>query len=119
MQTARGLERDTSAIGKVALLEQLQRVKWHLWHGNLTGEEQTISALVDDIDGAREADQREGRAASLVLKKLSRGLDEFGTYVQNNASSIVNCGERYRQGERICRLPKFLSIRTKVMSMPV
>ena len=101
MQTARGLEPDTSAIGKVALLEQLQRVKWHLWHGNLRGEERALSALIDDIDGAREEDQKAGRAASLVLKKLLRALDEFGTYIQNNASSIVNYGERYRQGERI------------------
>ena len=28
-------------------------------------------------------------------------MDEFGTYIQNNASSIVNNGERYRRGERI------------------
>jgi hypothetical protein len=36
-----------------------------------------------------------------VLKKLSRALDEFGTYIDNNAGAIVNYGERYRCGERI------------------
>jgi len=36
-----------------------------------------------------------------VLKKISRVLNEFGTYIQNNAHAIVNYGERYRCGERI------------------
>lgn len=36
-----------------------------------------------------------------MLKKLSRALNEFGTYVQNNANAIVNYGVRYRSGERI------------------
>jgi hypothetical protein len=37
----------------------------------------------------------------VVLKKLSRALEEFGTYINNNAEGIVNYGERYRCGERI------------------
>ena len=36
-----------------------------------------------------------------MLKKLDRALDEFATYVDNNAGAIVNYGERYRCGERI------------------
>jgi hypothetical protein len=36
-----------------------------------------------------------------VLKKLSRALDEFGTYIDNNAGAIVDYGERHRCGERI------------------
>ena len=37
----------------------------------------------------------------MVLKKLSRALEEFGTYINNNAEGIVNYGELYRCGERI------------------
>jgi hypothetical protein len=36
-----------------------------------------------------------------LLKKLSRALEEFGTYIDNNAGAIVNYGERRRCGERI------------------
>src|SRR5216684_4563614 len=41
------------------------------------------------------------RPAHVVLKKLARALEEFGTYIDNNASGIVNYGERHRCGERI------------------
>jgi hypothetical protein len=37
----------------------------------------------------------------LVLKKWLRALEEFGTYIDNNASGIVNYGERHRCRERI------------------
>ena len=37
----------------------------------------------------------------MALKKLARALEEFGTYIDNNASGIVNYGERHRCGERI------------------
>ena len=35
------------------------------------------------------------------MKKLSRALDELGTYIDGNTGAIVNYGERYRCGERI------------------
>jgi hypothetical protein len=37
----------------------------------------------------------------VVLKKLSRALEEFGAYINNNAEGIVNYGERYRCGSSI------------------
>jgi hypothetical protein len=52
-------------------------------------------------DGVREEDREAGRPPQLVLKKLSRALEEFGTYIDNNAGAIVNYGERRRCGERI------------------
>jgi hypothetical protein len=100
-QTARGLRDGTSSIAKEEILAQLRRVKWFLWHGNVMQADDTLSALIDDVDGAREEDRDAARPAPLVLKKLSRALDEFGTYIQNNANGIVNYGERYRCGERI------------------
>ena len=61
----------------------------------------TLSSLIDDVDGVREEDRDAGRLPQLVLKKLSRALEEFGTYIDNNAGAIVNYGERRRCGERI------------------
>jgi hypothetical protein len=46
-------------------------------------------------------EEEAGRPPLLVLKKLSRALEEFGTYIDNNAGAIVNYGERHRCGERI------------------
>lgn len=53
------------------------------------------------VDGAIEEDREARRPALLALKKLARALEEFGTYIDNNASGIVNYGERHRCGERI------------------
>ena len=61
----------------------------------------TVSSLIDGVDGVREEGREAGRPPQLVLKKLSRALEEFGTYIDNNAGAIVNYGERRRCGERI------------------
>jgi hypothetical protein len=37
----------------------------------------------------------------LILNKLARALEEFWTYINNNASGIANYGERHRCGESI------------------
>jgi len=37
-----------------------------------------------------------------TARKLLKAVEEFHTYIENNAGSIPNCGECYRQGERIC-----------------
>jgi hypothetical protein len=42
----------------------------------------------EEVDGAIDEDREAGRPAHLVLKKLARALEEFGTYVDNNASGI-------------------------------
>jgi hypothetical protein len=63
--------------------------------------DETLTDLMFEVDGAMEEDRAARRPAHLVLKKLSRALEEFGTYIDNNASGIVNYGERHRCGERI------------------
>ena len=101
LQTARGLRGAGCSMTKDQILRELARVKWFLWHGNVFRADETLSDLIDDVDGAREEDREAGRPAQIVLKKLSRALDEFGTYINGNAGAIVNYGERYRCGERI------------------
>jgi hypothetical protein len=100
MQTSRGLRGAYAGSQKELILKELGRVKWFLWHGNIVRADDTLSNLIDEVDGAREEDREAGRPSQLVLKKLSRALDEFGTYI-DNAGAIVNYGERYRCGERI------------------
>ena len=86
---------------KEDILHQLQRVKWFLWHGNVYEAGETLSELIDQVDAVRHEEREAGRPAHAVLKKLSRALDEFDTYLVGNANAIVNYGERYRCGERI------------------
>ena len=100
-QTARGVRDNNAGTTKEEILHQLERVKWFLWHGNVTDAGETLSALIDEVDSARGEDKEAGRPVHAVLKKLSRALDEFDTYIAGNANAIVNYAERYRCGERI------------------
>ena len=88
-------------IAKAAILRELSRINWFLWHGNVVRVNDTPSALMDDIDGAREESRQSGRPPQVVLRELFRALDEFDTYIDGNAGAIVNYSERYRCGERI------------------
>jgi hypothetical protein len=101
-QTARGFS-GTYECGmtKETILKELERVKWFLWHGNLFRADESLTDLMFAVDGAMEEDSEAKRPAHLVLKKLARALEEFGNYIDNNASGIVNYGERRRCGERI------------------
>jgi len=63
--------------------------------------DETLYDLLEEINGVREQDRQAGRPPSVVVRKLDRALDEFATYVDNNAGAIVNYGESYRCGERI------------------
>jgi hypothetical protein len=101
-QTARGFRGTYECLmTKGKILRELERVKWFLWHGNVFRADQTLTDLVFEVDGAIDEDREARRPAHLVLKKLARALEEFGTYIDNNASGIVNYGERHRCGERI------------------
>jgi hypothetical protein len=63
--------------------------------------DETLTDLMFEIDGAIQEDREAGRPVSMTLKKLARALEEFATYIDNNAGGIVNYGERHRCGERI------------------
>ncbi|MBP8183564.1 MAG: ISKra4 family transposase [Rhodoferax sp.] len=99
LQIARGLPGTDPEKGE--LVQQIERVKWFLWHGNVQCAQEALDDLLDEINALREMQRQAGLPASVVLKKLGRALGEFATYVDNNAGGIVNYGERYRCGERI------------------
>ena len=75
----------------------------YLWHGNSAN---ALACLrdVDDVlegwdydDDGEKQPQPGSEAAGWMLKYVR----EMATYIANNAGSIVNYGERYRNGERI------------------
>jgi hypothetical protein len=92
-QTARGFYGTYDCLmTKEKILKELERVKWFLWHGNVFRADETLTALMFEMDGAIEEDRGARRPVHLVLKKLARAVEEFGTYIDNNASGIVNYG---------------------------
>jgi hypothetical protein len=72
--------------------EELARLKWFLWHGNVFRAVQVIDDLVMDLDVEGPGPEQ---------RKLLKAVTEFSPYVRANAWSIPNYGERYRCGEPI------------------
>ncbi len=72
--------------------QELERLKWYLWHGNVFLALQTITLLQLDADCGDDSSEQ---------RKLSKAVAEFGGYIRANATSIPNYGERFRAGETI------------------
>jgi hypothetical protein len=73
--------------------EELERVKWYLWHGNVFRGLQEIEHVQWELE-----DLDEEVPAS---RKLARTVAEFHTYIMANENFIPNYGDRYRYGEVI------------------
>ena len=71
----------------------LERLKWHLWHGNVYRALQIIADLEGDLEARDEGSER--------AKKLLKAVREFRHYIEVNRSSIPNYGDRYRHDEAI------------------
>jgi hypothetical protein len=99
-QTAKGLPQTTcDDEGTYEVREPvrraLERLKWFLWHGNVYQALRVVQSAVMDLEVA-VATSSDGTA-----RKLLKAVEEFHTYIRNNAGFIPNYGERYHQGERI------------------
>ena len=97
-QYALGLTKVDQVRGK-ELQDELTSIKWHLWHGN-------SNRAIEKIDGldAGLANHQVDRSISKKydkLKPLARFITDFQTYVEQNATSIVDYSERHRYGERV------------------
>jgi hypothetical protein len=77
------------------VVRNLERLKWFLWHGNVYKALQVVQCVEMDLVAAAAND---GHA---TVRKLLKAVEEFHTYIENNAGLIPNYGERYRHGERI------------------
>ena len=77
------------------VVQELERLKWFLWHGNVYKALQVVQSVEMDLDAA-VATSRDHTA-----RKLLKAVEEFHTYIENNQGFIPNYGERYRNGERI------------------
>jgi hypothetical protein len=73
--------------------DELERVKWYLWHGNVFRGLQVIEHVQWELEDLDE----EVRAS----RKLARTVAEFHTYITANENFIPNYGDRYRYGEVI------------------
>jgi len=86
-----------------ALERRLESVKHYLWHGNSAQalerlEEVDLALANGGCDEEGQPLLGEERVAAVRMRKYVR---ELTAYIAHNAASIVNYGERYRNGERI------------------
>jgi hypothetical protein len=99
-QTAKGLpeqtrDEETDYPLRAPVMRELERLKWFLWHGNVYKALQVVQFVEMDLDAAVAT------SGHAIARKLLKAVEEFHTYIQNNAGFIPNYGERYRAGERI------------------
>ena len=83
----------TPAHDLAKLDDELERVKWYLWHGNVFRALQVLEGVqweLEDLDEEEPASH-----------KLAKSVAEFQTYITANESFIPNYGDRHRYGEVI------------------
>jgi len=73
--------------------EKIERLKWALWHGNLSKAQDKIEDIASLLYTFEETYPK--------FKQLLKAVEEFRTYITNNGPLIPNYGERYRYGEAI------------------
>ena len=91
-QYAKGLVHRDQTRGE-EMRHKLERLKWSLWHGNLYKALDKIDDIESLIYNFEETYPK--------FKPLLKAVEEFRTYIVNNARLIPNYGERYRHGEAI------------------
>ena len=92
-QMAKGLRSREHPELAAEVLEELARLKWLLWHGNVFRALQVVDDLQIDLDNTEQP--------SIEQQKLLKMVTEFSGYIRANGAWIPNYGERYRSGEAI------------------
>lgn len=103
-QCARGLLKAKALASDRRTLDQrVESVKHYLWHGNTGSALEGLADLGEDLESWEydEEGEPQPRSDSDGAARMRKYVRELATYIRNNASSIVNYGERYRNGERI------------------
>jgi hypothetical protein len=91
-QYGKGLVQCEAVLGE-AICDQMERLKWSLWHGQVDKALGKIDELETSIEPFSET---YARYAGLV-----KALSALRTYIVNNRHVIPHYGERYRNGEPI------------------
>ena len=91
-QYGKGLVHGDAVLGE-SIRHKIERLKWALWHGNVYKALKKINDIESLIYNFEETYPK--------FKQLVKAVEEFRTYIQNNAHLIPNYGERYRHGEAI------------------
>jgi len=91
-QMARSLRSRDNPDVATEVADELERLKWFVWHGNVFRALQVVEDLEMDLDVEHATPEQ---------RKLLKTVTEFGGYLRANASGIPNYGERYRSGEVI------------------
>src|SRR3989449_1901598 len=76
-----------------AIRDQIERLKWSLWHGQVDKALGKIDDLKTSIEPFHETYAR--------FTPLVKALSELRTHIVNNRHVIPNYGERYRNGKAI------------------
>src|SRR5215471_17325973 len=91
-QYGKGLVQCEAILGE-EICDQMERLKWSRWHGQVDKALGKIDALETAIAPFSETYTR--------FPKLVKALSALRTYIVNNRHVIPNDGERYRNGEPI------------------
>ena len=91
-QFGKGLVQCEAVLGE-QIRDQIERLKWSLWHGQVDKALGKIDALKTSIAPFEETYAR--------FPRLIKALSELRTYIVNNRHVIPNYGERYHRGEAI------------------
>jgi hypothetical protein len=91
-QFGKGLVQCEAVLGE-QIRDQIERLKWSLWHGQVDKALGKIDALETAIAPFSERYPR--------FPRLVKALSALRTYIVNNQHVIPNDGERYRHGEPI------------------
>jgi hypothetical protein len=91
-QYGQGLVQCETVLG-AAIQDQIERLQWSLWHGQVDKALGKIDDLETSIAPFRETYAR--------FPRLVKALSGLRTYIVHNRHVIPNDGERYRNGEPI------------------
>jgi len=107
-QCARGLtqppaaEMSSDVAEERSLARRLESAKHYLWHGNSAMALTQLDDIEVDLESwGDDEDARHPRSDRDAAARMGKYVRELATYIAHNAGSIVNYGERYRNGERI------------------
>jgi hypothetical protein len=79
-----------------------------VWHGNSAMALAHLEDIEDDLASWGDDDAQQPRSERDAAARMGKYVRELAGYITQNAGSIVNYGERYRNDERISVVSKRL-----------